>query len=59
MTNHTVAIIGQTNNVEIASRAIESLIRGSPHSSVYRFLEKSKAHLKEIDKEDVEEMIEK
>ena len=38
----TVSIIGQSQDVVIAKRAIESLITGSPHSNVYKFLEKNK-----------------
>ncbi len=41
----TVAIIGLNENTLIAKQAIESLIRGSPHSKVYTFLEK---HRREI-----------
>lgn len=36
----TVSIIGDYENVDIAREAIEKLIMGSPHSSVYRFIEK-------------------
>jgi len=37
----TVSIIGKYDNVDIAREAIEKLIRGSPHSNVYRFIETS------------------
>ena len=37
----TVSIIGSYENVDIARGAIEKLIGGSPHSNVYRFIEKS------------------
>jgi ribosomal RNA assembly protein len=40
--NHTVVILGLTNDVDIASKAVRSLIKGSPHSSVFAFLEKSR-----------------
>jgi ribosomal RNA assembly protein len=36
----TVGIIGQTEQVSIARRAIEMLLKGSPHSNVYKWLEK-------------------
>ncbi len=42
----TAAIIGQGENVSIARRAIESLLQGSPHASVYKFLEKKRRDLK-------------
>lgn len=38
----TVAIIGNPIQVEVAKSAIEKLIRGSKHGSVYRFLERRK-----------------
>ena len=37
----TVSIIGNYENVDIARMAVEKLIRGSPHSNVYRFIERS------------------
>ena len=36
----TVGIIGEVESVQIARRAIESLLAGSPHAPVYRWLEK-------------------
>lgn len=42
----TVGIIGEAENVPIAKRAIESLLRGSPHSNVYKWLEKQRRDLK-------------
>lgn len=38
--NSTVAILGRTNDVELAASAIISLINGSRHSNVYARLEK-------------------
>ncbi len=35
----TVAIIGSTRDVEAAKEAVEMLINGAPHSSVYKFLD--------------------
>lgn len=36
----TIAILGFCDNVAICKKAIESLLTGSPHSSVYKWLEK-------------------
>lgn len=36
----TVAIIGFCDHVAVCKKAIESLLSGSPHSSVYKWLEK-------------------
>ena len=47
--DNTVAIIGKTSDVEIAKSAILSLIHGSPHSSVYTFLERNRKMKKEED----------
>lgn len=45
----TVSIIGRVEDVPFARRAIESLLRGSKHATVYRWLEKhrKKARLKQ------------
>jgi ribosomal RNA assembly protein len=40
--DNQVAIIGNTDDVEIATQAIRSLIQGSPHASVYAYLERSR-----------------
>jgi len=37
----TIGIIGSAANVNVARKAIESLLAGSMHSTVYRWLEKS------------------
>lgn len=42
----TISIIGETEKVALAKRAIESILRGSPHSSVYLFLEKQRRKMK-------------
>lgn len=42
----TIGIIGLIENVNIARRAIENLLKGSPHSSVYRWLEKKRSEIK-------------
>jgi ribosomal RNA assembly protein len=43
---HTVGIIGTLDQVGIAREAIEMLIRGSMHSTVYRFLHRKRRELK-------------
>ncbi len=43
----TVSIIGLNENALIAKQALESLIRGSPHSKVYTFLEKHRREMKQ------------
>ena len=45
--DNIVAIIGKTSDVDICARAVRSLIQGSPHSSVYAFLEKNRKMKKE------------
>lgn len=42
----TAGIIGSYESVVIAKKAIESLITGSPHSSVYKWLEKKRREMK-------------
>lgn len=42
----TVGIIGTPEKVTVARRAIESLLSGSPHSTVYKWLEKKRRELK-------------
>ncbi len=41
----TVGIIGEAEHVMLARRAIESLLAGATHSSVYKWLEKKKKEL--------------
>ena len=38
----TIAIVGRGEDVAISRRAIESLLNGSPHSNVYKWLEKQR-----------------
>ncbi len=38
----TVAIIGKSEDINIAKKAMEQLILGSPHSNVYYFIERQK-----------------
>ncbi len=42
----TIGIIGLIENVNIARRAIEQLLKGSPHSHVYKWLEKKRGEIK-------------
>lgn len=42
----TVSIIGEIENVQAARSAIERLLAGSPHASVYRWLERKGAELR-------------
>jgi len=43
----TVGIIGLPESVAVARKALESLLSGSPHSSVYKWLEKNRRDLKQ------------
>lgn len=43
---HTVGIIGTLDQVQVAREAIEMLIKGSMHSTVYRFLHRKRRQLK-------------
>jgi len=43
---HTVGIIGTLEQVQVAREAIEMLVRGSMHSTVYRFLHRRRRELK-------------
>ena len=43
---HTISIIGNLDQAEAAREAIQMLMRGSQHSTVYRFLHKKRRELK-------------
>lgn len=45
----TVGIIGQPEQVQVARKAVDMLLRGSEHSTVYRFLERSRPKLRVIE----------
>jgi ribosomal RNA assembly protein len=47
----TIAIIGQTENVTAAKRAVDTLLTGAPHSTVFRLLEKLRRDMKRKDLE--------
>lgn len=42
----TIGIIGETNNVSMARKAVQALLTGSKHSNVYSWLEKKRKELK-------------
>lgn len=41
----TISLIGQPQNVAVARRAVQSLLTGSPHANVYKWLEKQRRKL--------------
>jgi len=43
---HTVSIIANLDQMEVAREAIQMLLRGSQHSTVYRFLHRKRRELK-------------
>jgi len=43
---HTVSIIANMDQMEVAREAIQMLLRGSQHSTVYRFLHRKRRELK-------------
>lgn len=43
----TISILGESDGVINAKKAIESLIAGSPHANVYKWLEKNRKKMKE------------
>jgi ribosomal RNA assembly protein len=47
----TISIVGQTENVTAAKRAIDALLTGAPHSTVFRLLEKLRRDMKRKDLE--------
>lgn len=42
---NTVALIGDLEGLKVASKAVDMLLSGSEHSSVYGFMERKKKHL--------------
>lgn len=42
----TVCIIGESEKMPIARKAVESLIKGAPHSKVYQFLERQRGKIR-------------
>ncbi|MCU0861129.1 MAG: KH domain-containing protein, partial [Methanomassiliicoccales archaeon] len=45
----TVGLIGQPEQVEVARKAVDILLRGSEHSTVYSYLERSRPKLRIIE----------
>ena len=47
----TISIIGENERVSLARRAVEALLKGSPHANVYKFLERErrKLHMQKIE----------
>ena len=43
----TIGIVGSVENVSICKRAVESLLQGSPHANVYKWLERQKKLLRQ------------
>lgn len=43
---HTVSIIGEVEQAQVAREAIQMLVRGSMHSTVYRYLHRKRRDLK-------------
>jgi len=43
---HTVSIIGNMDQAEVAREAVQMLVKGSEHSTVYRFLHRKRRDLK-------------
>ncbi len=44
----TVALIGELEKLQVAKRAIEMLLEGAKHSTVYRFLERARKEMREV-----------
>ena len=42
----TIGILGEVTNAIVARRAVDSLLKGSPHASVYKWLEKNRAEVR-------------
>ena len=42
----TIGIIGEPENVAAARKAVEDLLKGSPHGNVYKLLEKRRRMIK-------------
>ena len=43
---HTISIISSLTNIDITKKAIDMLLRGSKHATVYRFVEREMKNLK-------------
>lgn len=45
----TICIIGQVENVSITRRAVESILLGSPHAHVYKWLERKRREIQQAE----------
>ncbi len=43
----TLAIIGESEKLAIARKAVDSLLKGSPHSRIYRWLERQRRQMRD------------
>jgi len=48
----TISVIGRGDSVSLARRALESLLSGSPHANVYKWLEKQRVMFKQREMKD-------
>lgn len=46
---HTVSMVGETEQLEAARKAVQMLIKGRQHSTVYRFLHRRRRELKKAE----------
>ncbi|MEK6826272.1 MAG: RNA-processing protein, partial [Nanoarchaeota archaeon] len=44
----TISIIGKVENVDVAKRGTEILLRGAPHGNAYKYIEREMTKLKEL-----------
>ena len=44
----TISIIGKVENVDVAKRGTEILLRGAPHGNAYKYIEREMTKLREI-----------
>jgi ribosomal RNA assembly protein len=51
----TIGILGESQNVAFARKAIENLLKGARHSSVYKWLEKKCKELRKMERVGLEE----
>lgn len=48
---HTISIIGDVEHIDVAKEAVEMLIKGALHRDVYRYLDKKRNELRNIEME--------
>ncbi len=54
----TISIIGVTDNVALAKRAVDALLTGAPHSTIFRLLERARREMKRRSYEEVKDRTE-